>query len=174
MLVLEISRLASDQPPVVDEAATAERLSKDDLLLCSRIEAILVGPLRLCTHDLCAFLLLLHVRSKGSQNFAIERAIILFCYLSYLFQQRCREPDGQGLDLSFHIAILTLNWLHIKGLRPQGHQFQIKERRFYSHSGFDRGFTRRFDKQAHNQKERSADQFFKFSASFMYIDEWLS
>ena len=94
MPVLEIGCLASDQPPVVYEAATAERLSKDDFLFCSRIEAILVGPLHLCAHDLGASLLLLYVRSNG----------------------------GQSLDFGFHIAILTLNWLHIKGLGPQGHQ----------------------------------------------------
>ena len=49
MPTLEIGCLASDQPPVVDEAATAEGLSKDDLLLGSRIEAILVGFLLLDT-----------------------------------------------------------------------------------------------------------------------------
>ncbi len=45
------------QAPIVDKANTAERLSKDDPLLLSRIEPILVCPLGLLAHGLCVFLI---------------------------------------------------------------------------------------------------------------------
>jgi hypothetical protein len=67
---------------------------------------------------LLAFLLSLDVLLDGSQNLSIERSIILFCYLSYLFQQILRKPDGERLDLIFHATILPLFWLHVKWLGP--------------------------------------------------------
>jgi hypothetical protein len=115
--MLKIGRLASRKAPIVDEAAAPKRLSKDDLLLSSRIEPVLVGPLRLGAHGLFALSLFLEVLFNGRQDFTIERAIILFGNRSYLCQQRSWKPNGQRLYLIFHVAILTLNWLHDKGLQ---------------------------------------------------------
>jgi hypothetical protein len=56
--MLEIGGLTSRETPVVDEAAASERLSKILLLLIGRIEAILVGTLRLLAHSLLPFLVL--------------------------------------------------------------------------------------------------------------------
>ena len=82
----------------------------------SHREPELVRSLRL--HSLFAFLASLDVLFNGGQNFAIERAIVLLCYCSGLFQQMDREPNGQRFDHLFHIAILTLIKLHVKGLTP--------------------------------------------------------
>jgi hypothetical protein len=43
---------------------------------------------------------------------------MLFGDRSYLFQHGSRESNGQRLYLIFHIAILTLIWLHVKGIAP--------------------------------------------------------
>ena len=43
--MLEIGSFAGGKPPVVDKAATSERLRKDTLLFFGRIEPILVCPL---------------------------------------------------------------------------------------------------------------------------------
>ena len=111
-----VGRGAGMQSPVIDETSTSERLSKNDLLLSSGIEPELICSLRLA--HLLAFLASLHMLLNGGQNFAIERAIMLFCYRSYLFQQMDREPDGKRFYHLFHVAILTLTWLHVKGLTP--------------------------------------------------------
>ncbi len=84
--LLSIGRLASREAPIIDEAAASKRLSKDDFLLSGQIESILVGSLRLFAHGLLALSLFLDVQSQGSQNLAIERAIILFGDRSYLLQ----------------------------------------------------------------------------------------
>ncbi len=112
--MLKIGRLAGRKAPIVDEAAASERLSKDELLLGSRIEPVLVGPLRLVAHGLFALSLFLDVLFNGRQDFTIERAIILFGNRSYLFEQRSWKPNGQGLYLIFHAAILTLIRLYVK------------------------------------------------------------
>jgi hypothetical protein len=91
---LEIGRFASGKAPIVDEADTAEGLSKYLLLLSGRIEPILVGSLGLFAHGLWALSLFLAGGSNGSQNLAIERAILLFGDRSDLFQQRSRQPNG--------------------------------------------------------------------------------
>jgi hypothetical protein len=54
----------------------------------------------------------------GSQDLSIERPIVLFSYLSYLFQEMLREPDGERFNLIFHATILLLIWLYIKRLEP--------------------------------------------------------
>ena len=94
--------------PIVDKAHTAKRLSKADPLLIGRVEPVLVRPPDLLAHALFALSLFLDVLSNGSQNFAIERAIILFGDRSYLFQQGSRKSNGQRLYLIFHVAILIL------------------------------------------------------------------
>jgi hypothetical protein len=142
--MLSIGRLASREAPIIDEAAASERLSKDDFLLSSRIESILVGSLRLFAHGLLALSLFLDVQSQGSQNLTIERAIILFGDRSYLLQQGSRESNGQGLYLIFHVAILILIWLHVKGIAPRPKP-QIRNAAFIP-SAEVQGFTRRVDK----------------------------
>jgi hypothetical protein len=99
------------QSPIVDKADTSEHLSKDDTLLISGIEPILIGPLRIA-HCLFAFVLFLDMRFYYRQDLSIEGAIVLLGYLSYLFQQMSRKPDGESLYIIFHVAIITLNWLH--------------------------------------------------------------
>lgn len=47
LAMLRIGRLARRETPVVDKAAASERLGQDDPLFLARIEAILVGALRL-------------------------------------------------------------------------------------------------------------------------------
>jgi len=68
-----------------------------------------------CIHCcLLGFLLLLDVFLYGRQNLSIERPIVLFCYLSYLFQQMGRESDSERFAIFFHATILALLRLHIK------------------------------------------------------------
>ena len=116
--MLKIGCFTVRETPVVDKADTSERLSKNAFLLIGRIEPEFVGPPGLLAHELLALSLFLDVLSNGSQNFAIERAIILFGDRSYLFQQGSRKSNGQRLYLIFHVAILTLIWLHVKGIAP--------------------------------------------------------
>jgi len=106
--MLKRGRLAGQESPVVDETHTAEGLSKKAFLLLGRIEAEFGGPLGLLAHELVALSLVLDVLSNGRQNFAIERAMMLFGDRSYLFQHGSRESNGQRLYLSFHVAILAL------------------------------------------------------------------
>lgn len=70
--LLEIGRLAICQAPIVDEAAAPKRLSKDDLLLSSRVEPVLVGPLCLFAHSLFALSLFLDVLCNGGQNLVVR------------------------------------------------------------------------------------------------------
>jgi hypothetical protein len=56
--MVEKGVLAGREPPIVDEAATSERLRKHALLFVSQVEPVLVCPQRF-PHSLCAFLLLL-------------------------------------------------------------------------------------------------------------------
>ena len=114
--VFPIGDCASMQSPIVDETDASKRLSKDDPLFISRIEPILVRPLRVA-HCLCVFLLFLDMFFYCRQDLSIERAIVLFGYLSYLFQQMCRKPDGESLSIILHVAIVTVIWLHINGVR---------------------------------------------------------
>jgi hypothetical protein len=143
LALLGIGRFAGRETPVVDEAAASEGLSKDDVLLSGRIESILVGSLCLFAHGLLALSLFLDVLSNGSQNLAIERAIMLFGDRSYLLQQESREPNGQRLYLISHVAILTLNWLHIKRIAPHPKP-QIRNAASIP-SAEAQGFTRRVD-----------------------------
>src|SRR5437763_15351213 len=85
-----------------------------------------------------AFLLLLDMLFYRGQDLSIERAIVLFCYLSYLFQQMSRKPNSKRFYVVFHVVILTLIWLHIKGLDPCA-QAPNKERAFYPR-GSSQGF----------------------------------
>ncbi len=147
LAMLEIGRLACRETPIVDKADTSKRLRKADFLLIGRIEPELVCPLSLLAHSLFAFLMFLDVLSNGRQNLAIERAIILFSDCSYLLQQGSRETNGQRLYLIFHVAILTLKWLHANGIAPRpkpqtrnGAYIPVAEAR---------GFTRRVDKCVH-------------------------
>lgn len=104
---------AGMQTPVVDKADTAERLSKKDALLTSRIEPILVCPL---AHRLCALSLFLDVLLHRCENFSIERAIMLFSSLFHLFQQMSRKPNGESFHVVFHVTIVTPTCNYIKCL----------------------------------------------------------
>jgi hypothetical protein len=145
--MLEIGRLARRKAPIVDKAAASKRLSKYLLLKSSGIEPVLVGPLRLLAHGLFALSLFLDVLFNGSQDFPIERAIMLFGNRSYLFQQGSREPNGECFYLIFHVAILILIWLHVKRLTPLAKARLKKGPSIPESEG--RGFTSRFDKPAH-------------------------
>jgi ABC-type multidrug transport system ATPase subunit len=142
---LFVGGLARQKAPVVDEAHTAEGLSQLLLLLNCRVEPVLVGALCLLAHDLLSLSLFLNVLSQGRQNFAIQRAIILFGDGSDLFQQGSRKANRQGLYLFFHVAILTLTWLHVKraSLPP------LPQTRNAPHIPVTevRGFTAQFNKQ---------------------------
>ena len=151
--MLKIGYFTVRETPVVDKADTSERLSKHAFLLIGRIEPEFVGPLGLLAHELLALSLFLDVQSQGSQNFAIERAIILFGDRSYLFQQGSRESNGQRLYLIFHIAILTLIWLHVKGIAP--HPKPQTRNGPYIPIAEARGFTGRIDKNYRTRRARS-------------------
>ena len=106
--MLKIGCLTGRESPIVDKADAPKRLSKDDSLLIGRVEPVLVRPPDLLAHGLSALSLFLDVFSNGRQNFAIERAMMLFGDRSYLFQHGSRESNGQRLYLSFHVAVLAL------------------------------------------------------------------
>ena len=98
------------QALVTDELSNAYRLFNGSKLFLAPIQLVLVDQ-----HvRLLAFLLFLDMLLYGSQDLSIERAIVLFGYLSYLFQQMLREPDGERFDIVFHVTILSLTWLHVK------------------------------------------------------------
>ena len=83
--------------------------------LWRRLQSIHLYGIHSC---LLAFLLSFDMFLDGSQDLSVERPIVLSCHLSYLFQQISRKPDGEGFDLVFHTTILSLSWLHFKGLGP--------------------------------------------------------
>lgn len=112
-----IGSRAGMQSPIVHVSDTSERLSKDDSLLIGWIEPILIRPL-LFAHCLFPFLLPLDMFLYRGQDLSIERAIILFSYLSYLFQQLSGKPDSERFNIVFHATILSLIWLRVKWLRP--------------------------------------------------------
>ncbi len=116
--MLKIGRLAGMQSPIVDKADASKRLSKDDPLLISGIEPEFVRPLRFLAHGLFAFLLLLDVLFNGGQNFTVERPIVLFSYLAYLFQQTGRKPDRERSNVVLHATIIVSILLHVKWLVP--------------------------------------------------------
>ena len=63
---------------------------------------------------LLAFLLSLEMFLNSRQNLAIERTIVLFGCLTYLFQQTSRKPDRERFDFFFHATIISLSRLHVK------------------------------------------------------------
>src|SRR4029434_10705815 len=58
--------------------------------------------------------------SQSRQNFSIQRSIVLFSYLSHLFQQMNRKPDSKRLLIVFHSYILSLycNYVNGHGYHP--------------------------------------------------------
>jgi hypothetical protein len=112
--VLEVGRFAGGKAPIVDKAATSERLRKDTLLFVGRIKPILIRPLCLA-HSLLSFpLLFLDMFFNCCQDFPVQGSIVLFGNLPYLFQQLLREPDVERFDIVFHVASIALFWLHVK------------------------------------------------------------
>jgi hypothetical protein len=63
-----------------------------------------------------AFLLFLDMLFDCRQDLPIQGPVILFGYLSYLFQQMSGEPDGERLYIAFHVVSITLYWLRVKRL----------------------------------------------------------
>ncbi len=143
--MLEIGRLAGLKSPIVDEAATSERLSQNDPLLISGIEPILVRPLRLLAHGLFAFLISFDMLFHRSQNLSIERPIVLLGYRFQLFQDVNTEADRKRLCCFFflcHIAIIRLNWTYVNRLQYPCAPAPNKERAYIPRLK-DGGFTPR-------------------------------
>jgi hypothetical protein len=61
------------------------------------------------------------------QDFPIQGSMMLFGYLSYLFQQMSREPDVEGFDTVFHVAMKAPFWLHVNRARYPDAPTQHKE-----------------------------------------------
>lgn len=101
------------QALVTDELGSMDSLFDGGKLLLAPIQLVLVDQHAL----LLAFLLSFDMLLYGSQDLSIERAVVLFSHLSYLFQQMLREPDSERLNLIFHATILSLTWLHVNRLR---------------------------------------------------------
>ncbi len=121
--LLSIGRLAGRESPVVDEAATSERLSQDDPLLSGRIEAEFVGALRLLAHCLFAFLLLFYMLLKSIDGLAVSRSLILFSHLLESLQKRRIEVNRKALCL--HTGSISLSYLCFKELQapvPKPHK----------------------------------------------------
>ncbi len=136
---------AGMQPPIVDEANTSKRLSQDDPLLISRVEAKFISPFRLA-HSLLVLLQFLDMLCYCRQDLSVERAIVLFGHLSYLFQQMRGKPDGESLYIIFHAAIVTLKWLYVNGLWYPVLQPQTRNASYIPTAEAE-GFTARFDNQ---------------------------
>jgi len=111
-----IHRRAGIQAPIVDKADTAERLSKNDSLLFSRIEPILVCPLDLLAHCLFALSLFLDVLFHRYENFSIERAIVLLSRLFHLLQLMGRKPNSESFHVVFHVTIVTSHCTYVSCL----------------------------------------------------------
>jgi hypothetical protein len=102
-----------------------------DFLLIGRIEAILVCPPGLLAHGLLAFLVSFDMLFQSGQHFSRERAVVSSCNLFHLFQDVCREADGERFDFFFfgiHASIVQQKWMHVKRLTVP---LPKKERRFH-------------------------------------------
>jgi hypothetical protein len=96
---------------VTDELDRPDSLIDGSILLFASTQLVLIDQ-HVC---LTAFLLLfLDMLFNGSQDLPIQGSIVLFSYLSYLFQQMSREPDIERLDIIFHMASIALYWLLVK------------------------------------------------------------
>lgn len=93
----------------------ADELNKTDGFINSRV--LLLGTTQLVLVDqhvrLLAFLLFLDMLFYCCQDLSIQGSIVLLGYLSYLFQQMRREPDGERFYIVFHVASMTLNQLYV-------------------------------------------------------------
>jgi hypothetical protein len=116
LTTLFVSRLASLEPPIVDETDTSKRLSQVDPVPIGRIEAILVCPLGLA-HSLLAFLVFLDMLFHCGQDLPIQRAIIAFCNLFQLLQDMSGKPQGECFSIAFHSTIIQSIWLNVNRLR---------------------------------------------------------
>jgi hypothetical protein len=102
LALLEIGRLARRKAPVVDEAATSERPSKDLLLLIGGIEAVLVGSLL----HLLAFLLLKILFDDGERRASNCRNEVAIGPKGgkFTFQDRkllAQEPTASAFDEAY-------------------------------------------------------------------------
>jgi hypothetical protein len=145
--MLEIGRLASRKAPVIDEAAASERLSQYLLLLSGWIEPVLVGPLRLFAHGLCAFLLLFYMLLNRVNYLAISRSLVLFG--DFLESLQKSRVNVERKSLCLHTGSISLFYLYIKKLQAQVPTPQL--RNAPSIPGAEaQGFTARFDNYSEN------------------------
>ena len=142
--VFPIGDCAGMESPIVDEASTTKRLSKDDPLLNSRIEPILICSFRLA-HRLFVFLMFLDVLFHGGQNLPIQRAIVALCNLFQLFQDLSGKPQCECFYIVFHSTIIQSNWLNVNGYDTPVPKPQTRNAPYIPVSE-DRGFTARVDK----------------------------
>lgn len=130
--MLKIGSLTGRESPIVDKADTAKRLSKDDSLLISRVEPVLVRPPDLLAHGLFALSLFLDMLFHGCQDLSIERPIVLLSSRFHLFQQMYRKPDGKSFHVVFHATIVASSCNYVKRQGPCA-QAPNKERALYPH-----------------------------------------
>jgi hypothetical protein len=83
--IIFVGGRAGRESPIVHEADTAERLSKDVSLLIGRIEPIPVCTLRV-VHSLLACLVSFDVLFHSSQDLPIQGSVFLFGDLPHLLQ----------------------------------------------------------------------------------------
>ena len=69
--MLKIGSLTGRESPIVDEADTPERLSKDDSLLIGGVEPVLVRSPDLFAHGLFVLSLFLDMLCHGCQDLSI-------------------------------------------------------------------------------------------------------
>src|SRR5260370_253204 len=120
LLMLSIGNRSGMESPIVDEAASSERLSKDDSLFIGRIEPELICTLRLA-HCLVAFLLYFDLLFQSRQNLSTQRSIVPLSYLFHLFQNVNRKADRERFGfflIVFHASILQPSWMHVKWPGP--------------------------------------------------------
>ncbi len=128
LAMLEIGRLARRKPPVVDEAATSERLSKYLLLLIGWIESVLVGSLL----HLLAFLILNILLDDGERrasNCRNEVAIGPKCG-KFLFQDRkllAQEPTASAFDEAYQAVNTKLGVTLDQQMHLIRHHFQAQD-----------------------------------------------
>ena len=108
LTALSIGNRAGMESPIVHEADTSKCLSKDDSLLISRVESVLVRPLSLA-HCLFAFLLLLDILLNGIDDLAVSRSLILLS--NFLESLKKRWVNVERKSLCLHTGSISLFYL---------------------------------------------------------------
>jgi hypothetical protein len=108
---------AQAQRPIVDVAHTAEGACQNLLLGSRWVKAVLVRTF-LLAHRLVALSLFLEMLFESGQDFAIERAMVLFGCLAHLLQETFRKPDGKCFHVIFHRTSIMSYCNYVKRLGP--------------------------------------------------------